>query len=224
MNTSATRTHDQPPTIALRAPRCGDMGWVVSRHGALYGAEYGWDWRFEALVARIVADFIERFDSQREACWIAEAAVADGAGGGAGGRVGDRVDDRVGDRDCGRVGAGAGAGDVNAASHSKRLGCVFLVQARDEATGAVIPGVAQLRMLIVEPAARGLGLGRRLVDTCSVFARQAGYRKIRLWTNDMLDAARHIYQSGGYRLVASEPHESFGHKMVGEIWELELVD
>jgi GNAT superfamily N-acetyltransferase len=186
METPSSDARAQPPAIELRAPRCGDMGWVVSRHGALYGAEYGWDWRFEALVARIVADFIERFDSAREACWIAETR--------------------------------------SGVQGAQRLGCVFLVQARDDATGAVLPGVAQLRMLIVEPAARGLGLGRRLVDTCTAFARQAGYRKIRLWTNNVLDTARHIYQSGGYRLVASEPHESFGHAMVGEIWELELAE
>jgi GNAT superfamily N-acetyltransferase len=187
------------PGIALRAPRCGDMGWVVSRHGALYAVEYGWDWRFEALVARIVADFIERFDATREACWIAEALPAEGSSD------------------------AASAGQETAAvGERERLGCVFLVQARDEATGAVLPGVAQLRMLIVEPAARGTGLGRRLVAECETFARAAGYRRIRLWTNHVLDAARHIYQSVGYRLVASEPHESFGHAMVGEIWELEL--
>ena len=177
--------HDRTVALTLAPPAPGDIGWVVSRHGAIYAKEYGWDWRFEALVARICADFVERFDAEKEACWVA------------------------------RRGAEQGAPD-------ERLGCVFLVQARDEASGAVLPGVAQLRMLIVEPAARGLGLGRRLVDTCTDFARVRGYRKIRLWTNHMLDAARHIYQSGGYRLVASEAHESFGHAMVGEIWELEL--
>jgi GNAT superfamily N-acetyltransferase len=104
----------------------------------------------------------------------------------------------------------------------QRLGCVFLVQARDEATQAVEPGVAQLRMLLVEPAARGLGLGVRLVDECERFARQAGYRRIRLWTNSLLLAARGIYQRAGYRLLASEPHRSYGQDLVGEIWELEL--
>jgi GNAT superfamily N-acetyltransferase len=163
----------------LRPHHAGDIGWVISRHGALYAQEYGWDMGFEALVARIAADFIDRFDAQREACWIAER---DGA----------------------------------------NVGCVFLVQARDDATQASIDGVAQLRMLLVEPAARGLGLGARLVAECEHLARQAGYRKIMLWTNSVLTAARSIYQKAGYRLVRSEPHHSFGHALVGETWELEL--
>jgi GNAT superfamily N-acetyltransferase len=165
--------------ITLRAPRPGDIGWVVSRHGALYAKEYGWDWRFEALVARIAADFVDRFDGAREACWIAERG-------------------------------------------GERLGCVFLVQARDEATGTPDAGVARLRMLLVEPAARGLKLGQRLVDECHAFARAAGYRRIRLWTNSLLTAARTIYVKRDYRLLASEAHDSFGHRLVGEIWELEL--
>ncbi|MCU0966114.1 MAG: helix-turn-helix domain-containing GNAT family N-acetyltransferase [Burkholderiaceae bacterium] len=172
------RAQTQP--FVLRAHRPGDIGWVVSRHGALYAQEYGWDQRFEALVARIAADFIERFDAAREACWIAE-------------------------RDGGN------------------LGSVFLVQARDEATQALEPGTAQLRMLLVEPSARGLGLGVALVNQCERFARQAGYRRIRLWTNSLLLAARGIYQRAGYQLLASEPHHSFGHDLVGETWELELA-
>jgi GNAT superfamily N-acetyltransferase len=166
------------PTL-LRPHRPGDIGWVISRHGALYASEYAWDLRFEALVARIAADFIDRFDPQREACWIAER---DG---------------------------------VN-------VGSVFLVQARDEATHEPIVGVAQLRMLLVEPAARGLGLGRRLVEECERFARLAGYRKIILWTNANLLAARGIYRTAGYALVNSETHRSFGHELVGEHWELLL--
>jgi DNA-binding MarR family transcriptional regulator/GNAT superfamily N-acetyltransferase len=165
--------------VLLRAHRPGDMGWVIARHGVLYAGEYAWDSGFEALVARIAADFLERFDARREACWIAER---DGA----------------------------------------NVGSVFLVQARNETTHAVIDGVAQLRMLLVEPAARGLGLGERLVDECQRFARQAGYRKIMLWTNSLLLAARGIYAKQGYVLVKSEPHHSFGHDLVGEIWELAL--
>ncbi len=172
-----------PSAVRLRPPVPGDMGWVVSRHAALYAQEYGWDWRFEALVARIAADFIERFDPELEACWMAERDTAGGP---------------------------------------ERLGCVFLVQARSEATGAVEPGIAQLRMLLLEPAARGQGLGKRLVDECERFARQRGYRRIRLWTNRVLAAARGIYQAAGYKLVASEKHTSFGKKLVGEIWELDL--
>jgi len=172
-----------PSPVRLRPPVPGDMGWVVSRHAVLYAQEYGWDWRFEALVARIAADFIDRFDPAREACWIAER---DGATG------------------------------------PERLGCVFLVQARSETTGEVEPGIAQLRMLLLEPAARGQGLGKRLVDECERFARERGYRRIRLWTNRVLAAARGIYEAAGYKLVASEKHTSFGKKLVGEIWELDL--
>ena len=164
----------------LRPPRPGDIGWVVERHGALYASEYRWDTRFEALVARIAADFVDRFDGAREACWIAER---DGA----------------------------------------NVGCVFLVQARDEASGAVVEGTAQLRMLLVEPAGRGLGIGARLVDECERFARRQGYRRIVLWTNSVLVAARAIYQKAGYALVKSEPHQSFGHDLVGETWELALA-
>ena len=164
----------------LRPPQNGDIGWVVARHGALYASEYGWDWRFEALVARIAADFVDRFDATREACWIAEQ---DGA----------------------------------------NVGCVFLVQARDETPAAApIDGTAQLRMLLVEPGTRGLGIGARLVDECERFARARGYRRIVLWTNSVLTAARAIYRRAGYVLTASEPHESFGHALVGETWALEL--
>jgi len=171
--------------ITLRGHRCGDIGWVISRHGALYHQEFGWDARFEALVARIGADFIARFDPEREACWIAERPGVQG---------------------------------------DERLGCVFLVQARDDTTQAVQPGIAQLRMLLIEPAARGLGLGKRLVDECERFARAKGYRRIRLWTNSLLLAARGIYVRAGYQRLASEAHESFGHRLVGEIWELPLDD
>ena len=163
----------------LRAHRPGDIGWVVSRHGALYADEFAFNASFEALVARIAADFIERFDAKREACWIAER---DGA----------------------------------------NVGSVFLVQARHDKTHQPIDGVAQLRMLLIEPSARGLGLGVRLVDECERFARQAGYRKIVLWTNSQLLAARGIYRKAGYRLVKSEPHHSFGHDLEGESWELPL--
>ncbi|MFT3666069.1 GNAT family N-acetyltransferase [Piscinibacter sp.] len=167
-------------SCSLRTHRPGDIGWIVSRHGALYAQEYGFDGGFEALVARIGADFLERFDAQREACWIAER---DGAS----------------------------------------VGSVMLVQARDEHTGAVVPDSAQLRLLLVEPAARGLRLGERLVAQCEQFARERGYRRIVLWTNAHLAAARGIYRQAGYRLTGSEAHRSFGQELVGETWELTLA-
>jgi DNA-binding MarR family transcriptional regulator/N-acetylglutamate synthase-like GNAT family acetyltransferase len=158
-------------TYTLRSPRPGDIGWVTHRHGVLYAEEYGYDERFEALVAEIAAHFVQAFDVKRERCWIAE-------------------------RD----------GEI--------LGCVFLVsKART---------VAKLRLLLVEPDARGLGLGARLVDECIAFARQAGYRKMVLWTQSELLAARRIYEQRGFRRVAEEPHRSFGRDLVAETWELRL--
>jgi GNAT superfamily N-acetyltransferase len=152
--------------------RPGDLGWVVQAHGEVYAAEFGWDVSFEALVARIVADFAGSHDPDREAAWIAE--------------VGGR-----------------------------RVGCVFCVA--DE------PTTARLRILLVHPDGRGHGLGGRLVDTCLRFARDAGYRRMRLWTNDPLVAARRIYLERGFRLTAEEPHHSFGVDLIGQTYELELV-
>jgi DNA-binding MarR family transcriptional regulator/GNAT superfamily N-acetyltransferase len=157
--------------IALRSHRPGDLGWVVHRHGALYAEEYGWDERFEALVAGIVAKFVKHFDAARERCWIAEI---DG----------------------------------------ERVGAVLVVkQSRS---------TAKLRLLIVEPGARGRGLGRRLVEECIAFARAKGYRKLVLWTQSNLAAARAIYKQCGFRRVRKERHSSFGHDLVGEFWQLAL--
>jgi DNA-binding MarR family transcriptional regulator/N-acetylglutamate synthase-like GNAT family acetyltransferase len=97
----------------------------------------------------------------------------------------------------------------------QNVGCVFVV--RKSAT------VAQLRLLLVEPSARGLGLGKRLVRECTNFAREKGYRSIVLWTNSVLETARHIYQAEGYRLTTEETHDSFGTELVGQYWELDLA-
>lgn len=162
---------DRTAPYLLRQHQPGDMGWIVHRHGALYAQEYSWDERFEALVASIVAKFIEHYDPKRERCWIAE-------------------------------------------KDGQIVGSVLLVKRSQT--------IAQLRLLIVEPKARGLGIGKRLVAECERFARQAGYRKIVLWTNSVLHAARHIYEEAGYRLTKEEPHRSFGHALVGQTWELTL--
>lgn len=165
----AQREHKVP--YILRPHQPGDMGWVVHRHGLLYYEEYGWDEQFEALVAGIVAKFIQHHNPKQERCWIAE-------------------------RD----------GEI--------VGSVFLIKQTKK--------IAKLRLLLVEPKARGLGIGSRLVDECVHFARRTGYRKIILWTNHVLRAAKHIYQKARFQLVHEEPHHSFGHDLIGETWELVL--
>jgi len=161
-----------PTPYLLRTHRPGDLGWVVYRHGVLYAQEHGYDERFEALVAEIVAEFVRRFDPERERCWIAEV---DG----------------------------------------ERAGSVFLVKKSKQ--------VAKLRLLLVEPPARGLGIGKRLVEECVRFARQCRYKKLVLWTQGELKAARRVYQRAGFRMTGSERHQSWGRDdLVAQTWELEL--
>jgi GNAT superfamily N-acetyltransferase len=96
----------------------------------------------------------------------------------------------------------------------QNVGSVFLVMDSE--------GVARLRLLLVDPAARGRGLGTRLTAECVRFARQCGYRQITLWTHSVLSAARHIYERAGFRLTSSEPRRSFGQDVVAEYWDLML--
>lgn len=98
----------------------------------------------------------------------------------------------------------------------ENVGAVFLVKHTEI--------VAKLRLLFLDPKARGLGLGQKLVHECTLFARQAGYKKITLWTNSVLSAAKYIYQKEGYKLVKSEAHHSFGHDLISETWELDLTE
>ena len=172
MQTIARLLSDSPEKKwIVRDPMPGDIGWVIERHGALYAKEYGFNHKFEALVAEIAGAFLTRHDPMRERGWIAER-------------------------------------------NGVRLGCIFLMRETDD--------IGKLRLLLVEPSARGLGVGKRLVEQCIAFARQAGYRGITLWTNDILAAARGIYSAAGFRLIASEPHNNFGPSMVGEEWHLAI--
>jgi DNA-binding MarR family transcriptional regulator/GNAT superfamily N-acetyltransferase len=160
-----------PQAFVLRPPRPGDYGWIVHRHGVRYAEEYGWDETMEALVARIVADYVERADHRREAAWIAEI---DG----------------------------------------EPVGCVLCVRKTD--------AVVQLRLLLVEPRARGHGIGARLIEECLRFGRRAGYEEITLWTNDVLHDARRLYERAGFVLVESGPHHSFGHDLIEQTWSRRL--
>lgn len=158
--------------LVLRNPAPGDLGWVVERHGARYAAEHGWGAGFEALVARVVADFCDRGDGSREGAWIAELG-------------------------------------------GERVGSI-LCTASDQ------PDTAQLRLLLVEPQARGAGVGTRLVDECLDFARRSGYGRIMLWTTDLQTQARKMYQRAGFSLDRSEPEVKFGQALLGEYWSRDL--
>ena len=168
---SDVATQPSASSFTLRAHRPGDIGWVTYRHGVLYAQEYGYDERFEALVAEVAAKFVQNFDPKRDRCWIAE-------------------------------------------KDGERVGSVFLVKAS--------PRVAKLRLLLVEPSARGFGLGKRLVEECIRFARKAGYRKITLWTHKHLHAAISIYKSCGFHLAGEKAEPAYGKGTVGQVWEMKL--
>ncbi|KMO42172.1 MarR family transcriptional regulator [Methylobacterium tarhaniae] len=178
--------------LTLRDLRPGDLGWIAHRQGLLYATEYGFDLRFEALVAEILAGFVRDFDPARAGAWIAAQ----------GGEVMGSV--FLAPAEAGAKPAEAGAMPAGAGA--------------ERASGTV----GKLRLLYVEPAARGQGLGRRLTAACIAGARERGYRQLTLWTNDVLTAARRIYAEAGFRLVESAPHRSFGQDLVGETWVLDL--
>ena len=157
--------------VVLRPPAPGDMGWVVSRHGALYATEYGWDWTFEALVAQVASEFILKYKPARERCWIAE------------------LDGRI-------------------------VGSTFVVEKSDD--------IAKLRLVYVEPDARGFGISRHMLGAAMTFATAVGYTRMMLWTNRNLVAARGLYASSGFTLSNEEPYRGFGHDLVGETWERPL--
>ncbi|HEV7981022.1 helix-turn-helix domain-containing GNAT family N-acetyltransferase [Amycolatopsis sp.] len=165
------------PTLVLRPPRPGDLGWVVHRHGVLYAREYGWDETFEALVAKVASEFLNGqspagLGNARQAGWIAEV---DG----------------------------------------EPVGSVFCMPGPDEK-------IAKLRLLLLEPGARGLGVGKRLVGECVEFARASGYASMELWTVSLLAAARGIYERAGFRLAEEEPVKVFGADVVSQTWRLTL--
>jgi DNA-binding MarR family transcriptional regulator/GNAT superfamily N-acetyltransferase len=160
-----------PSPAIIRAHRAGDIGWIVESHAKAYTQEYGWDMRFEGLVATVAGQFLTNFDPALEYCWIAERS------------------------------------GIN-------VGSVLITNGGN--------GIAKLRLLFVDKSARGLGLGRTLVDECIRFSGARGYRQISLWTNDILHTARTIYVKAGFRLVAEEKHSMFGPELNGQTWVLDL--
>jgi len=162
---------DALPAIELRAHAPGDMGWIVERHAMLYAREYGFDGRFEAMVAEIAASFLRSHAPAFECCRIAVRGT-------------------------------------------ERVGSVMVVRSDEE--------TAKLRLLLVEPSARGTGLGRRLLEESLAFARDAGYRRMVLWTNDILVPARRLYETAGFMRRDTAEHADFGPRVTGETWMRDL--
>jgi GNAT superfamily N-acetyltransferase len=158
-------------SVLLRPLQAGDLGWVLERHGTLYSKEYGFDEEFEALVARILADYAQHRDRKMESGWIAEV-------------------------------------------EGERMGSIFCMKKNER--------IAQLRLLLVEPKARRLGVGTKLVEECIEFARQAGYSEMRLWTKDVLHDARRIYERFGFVLEAEDPTGANPKEPRGQTWRLTL--
>jgi len=168
------RRIDRPagrPDVTLRQPAPGDFGWVVERNGALYATEHGFDSSYEALVAQIVAGYLDKHDPELERAWIAEL-------------------------------------------RGERVGAIVCVR-KDDTT-------AKLRLLHVEPSARGAGVGTVLVDECIEFARSNGYRAMELWTVSILAPARRIYERAGFELVEEDTAMRFGRELTGQTWRLDL--
>jgi len=161
----------EPGEATIRTLQPGDAGWIIGTHGALYARDEGYDQSFEALVARIMAEFLERGDRSRECAWIAE-------------------------------------------SGTQRLGTISCMREDDQ--------TARLRLFILVPEARGLGLGQRLHDISVGFAKNAGYRRMVLWTHESHQAACALYAKNGWRLVRSAPGQAYGQSVVDQDWEITL--
>ncbi len=170
---SLTPPGQMAAAFSLRDPTPGDLGWITHRQAVLYAEEYGWDWTYEALVSRILGEFVESFDPKLEKAWV---AMADG----------------------------------------RIAGSIFLMKSGT-------PETAKLRLLYVEPWARGRGIGAALVAACIAEARKMGYTALELWTNSVLTSARRIYEAAGFMLVDEKPHHSFGKDLVGQTWRLDLL-
>ena len=174
MATISTLLGETPQAdTSLRGHRIGDLGWLIHRQAMIYHEEQGWNGEFEALIARIYAEYEEAAETPPKRQRIAER-------------------------------------------HGAIAGSIFILSSQDD------PRLAQLRMLYVEPWARGTGLGHRLVGEAIAFARVSGYARIKLWTQDCLVAARKVYQAAGFVLVRQERHHSFGKDLNGQYWERDL--